>query len=50
MWLHMKHYVQAFRLSDSIPSVQWVNQRVIRQYRQASSRIEGRQRLDHSIN
>ncbi|KHG06871.1 Coiled-coil domain-containing 17 [Gossypium arboreum] len=25
MWLCLKHYVQVFRVSDSIPSVQWVN-------------------------
>ncbi|KAA3481120.1 RNA-directed DNA polymerase-like protein [Gossypium australe] len=48
-WLRMKHYVQAFRLSDSIPSVQQVNQWVIRQYHQASSGIEGCQSSIHTI-
>ncbi|KHG19553.1 thiazole synthase [Gossypium arboreum] len=42
MRLRMKHYVQAFRVSDSIPSVQ--------RYCQASSGIEGCRRLDHTIN
>ncbi|KHG14080.1 Osmotin-like protein TPM-1 [Gossypium arboreum] len=40
--LRLKHYVQVFRVSNSIPSVQ--------RYRQASSGIEGCQRLDHTIN
>ncbi|KHG10059.1 hypothetical protein F383_15260 [Gossypium arboreum] len=42
MWLRLKHYVQVFRVSDSISTVQW--------HRQASSGIEGRQRLDYTIN
>ncbi|KHG20203.1 Replicase polyprotein 1a [Gossypium arboreum] len=42
--------MQVFRVSDSISSVRRVNLEVIRQYHQASTGIEGRPRLDHTIN
>ncbi|KHG15614.1 hypothetical protein F383_23468 [Gossypium arboreum] len=41
IWLRLRHYVQVFCVFDSILSVQ--------RHCQASSGIEGCQRLDHTI-